>query len=302
MADVCGLRHDSLDESPKGAQFQNPTCASGDAIDFAGKKANVMARVGTHPWDGTKLPRGAVSKDGGATWTPFKSEPQNSNGSGSVAVTADGSVVFWAAKDAKAARSTDAGVSWTPAKGLPDPVKVADWSQSSFRVAADRVNAKKLYAFDATEGHGYVSEDGGVSFAATSRGLTEVPDYGLVVASIQTVPEFEGHVWVTGGKHLFRSNDSGQTYAPAAEVQESYAVGFGRAAPGRKYPAIYLSGKVGGVQGFFRSDDEGATFVRINDDAHQFGGSNLIIGDPRVYGRAYIAPGGRGVLYGEPAK
>lgn len=36
------------------------------------------------------------------------------------------------------------------------------------------------------------------------------------------------------------------------------------------------------------------------DDAHQYGGTNLIIGDPRVYGRAYIAPAGRGILYGEP--
>jgi hypothetical protein len=302
MADMCGLRHDSLDESPKGAQFQNPTCASGDAIDFAGKKPRVMARVGTHPWDGTKLPRGAVSMDGGATWTQFKTEPQGSNGSGSVAVSADGTVVFWAPKDAMAARSTDGGAAWTAAKGLPDPVKVADWSPSSLRVAADRVNAKKFYAFESTEGHAYVSEDGGVTFAATSRGLTEVPDYGLAVASIQTVPELEGHIWITGGKHLFHSSDSGQTYAPVADVQESYAVGFGRAAPGRKYPAIYLSAKVGGVSGFFRSDDGGTSFVRINDDAHQFGGSNLIIGDPRVYGRAYVAPGGRGILYGEPAK
>ena len=302
MADLCGLRHDSLDESPKGAQFQNPVCASADAIDFAGKKPSVMARVGTHPWDGTKPPRGGLSKDGGATWTPFKSEPQGSSGQGSVVVSADGTVVLWAAKDAKAARTTDGGGTWTIVKGLPDPVKVADWSQSSLRLAADRVNPKKLYAFESTEGHAYTSEDGGVSFSVTSRGLTEVPDYNLVVGSIQAVPEFEGHVWVTGGKHLFHSSDSGQTYSPADDVEEAYAVGFGRAAPGRKYPAIYLSGKVNGVSGFFRSDDEGATFVRINDDAHQYGGSNLIIGDPRVYGRAYIAPGGRGILYGEPAK
>ena len=63
---------------------------------------------------------------------------------------------------------------------------------------------------------------------------------------------------------------------------------------------LYLSGKVNGVSGFFRSDDEGANFVCINDDAHQYGGSNVIIGDSRVYGRAYIAPGGRGILYGDP--
>jgi hypothetical protein len=61
-----------------------------------------------------------------------------------------------------------------------------------------------------------------------------------------------------------------------------------------------LSGKVASVVGFFRSDDGGKSFVRINDDAHQYGGSNLIIGDPRVYCRVYLAGHGRGVLYGEP--
>ena len=124
-----------------------------------------------------------------------------------------------------------------------------------------------------------------------------MPDYNLVVGSIQAVPEFEGHVWVTGGKHLFHSSDSGQTYSPADDVEEAYAVGFGRAAPGRKYPAIYLSGKVNGVSGFFRSDDEGATFVRINDDAHQFGGIGVMAADQNIYGRIYVTGTGRGLLY-----
>ena len=83
-------------------------------------------------------------------------------------------------------------------------------------------------------------------------------------------------------------------------MRPSPAVGFGRAAPGKSYPAIYLSGKVSGTAGFFRSDDQGASFARINDDAHQYGGSNVIIGDPRVFGRVYVAPGGRGILLGEP--
>jgi photosystem II stability/assembly factor-like uncharacterized protein len=57
---------------------------------------------------------------------------------------------------------------------------------------------------------------------------------------------------------------------------------------------------VGETSGFFRSDDKGATWLRINDDQHQFGFCNLIIGDMRVYGRAYVGTGGRGIVYGEP--
>ena len=107
-------------------------------------------------------------------------------------------------------------------------------------------------------------------------------------------------MWATGGKDLFRSTDGCQSFKAVSDVEESYAVGFGKAAPGQKHSAVYLSGKVNGVTGFFRSDDEGGHFVRINDDAHQYGGSNVIIGDARTYGRAYIAPGGRGILFGDP--
>jgi photosystem II stability/assembly factor-like uncharacterized protein len=57
---------------------------------------------------------------------------------------------------------------------------------------------------------------------------------------------------------------------------------------------------VADVSGLFRSDDEGSTWQRISDDLHQFGFVGQIVGDPRVYGRAYIGTGGRGVLYGEP--
>lgn len=302
LADLCGFRHDSLEESPKHGNFENPTCASGDAIDFAGKKPAFIARVGNDPWNGNsrKVARGAVSNDGGRAWTPFRSEPAGSNGSGSIAVSADGATIVWAARDAQVSRSTGHGATWVAAKGLPPPAKVADWAPVSTRVAADRVNPKKFYAVDLIGGKAYVSEDGGASFELTTATLTPLPDYNLVVGSIQTVLGFEGHVWVTGGKELFRSSDSGRSFSAVPNVEEAYAVGFGRPAPGQAYSAIYLSGKIAGVAGFFRSDDAGASFVRINDDAHQFGGTNIIVGDPRVYGRAYVAGGGRGILYGEP--
>lgn len=301
MADLCGFRHDSLAESPERGNFENPTCASGDAIDFAGGQPGVMVRVGNHPWDGSQRPRGALSKDGGITWAQFGAEPEGSNGEGSVAISADGAILLWAARDAHPARSTDAGATWVPVQGLPAPAKAPGWAPINVRLAADRVDDSRFYVYDALAGKAYASEDGGATFELARAALEALPEYNLTVASIQAVPGRRGHVWITGGKELWHSIDFGHTYASIASVEESYGVGFGHAAPGQGYPAIYLSGKLGGVAGFFRSDDGGATFARINDDAHQYGGSNLIIGDPRVFGRAYIAPGGRGILYGEPA-
>lgn len=300
MGDLCGFRHDKLDESPKLGNFQTPSCASADTIDYAGKKPNVVVRAGTYPWDGTKPPRGAISLDSGATWKPLATEPAGSDGGGNITVTADGRTVIWAPRAARAAYSRDNGASWTVAAGLPEPKSSPDWAPVPERLAADRVNPKKVYAFSALDGIAYASNDGGAHFEASPSSIPALPEYRLQYASIQTVPGLEGEVWITTNKQLAHSSDSGKTFSLLDNVEESYAIGFGKAAPGKQYPALYFSGKLQGVTAFFRSDDAGEHFVRINDDAHQYGSSNLITGDMRTYGRAYIAPGGRGILYGDP--
>lgn len=300
MGDLCGFRHDKLDEAPARGSFDHPSCASGSAVEFAELKPNLVVRAGSYPWDGSKGPRGAISSDGGATWTAFGSEPAGSAGSGYVVLTANGESILWAARNAQVGLSSNRGASWTVAAGLPEPAKIPGWAPLNLKLAADRVNAKKVYAYDALTGTAFASADAGAHFVTAARGLPTLPDYELIAASLRAVPGFEGDLWLTAAKQLLRSTDSGQSFNAITGVEAAYAVGFGQAAPGSKYPAVYLSGKVLGVEGFFRSDDAGVSFVRINDDAHQYGGAQLIIGDPRVYGRAYIAAHGRGILYGEP--
>ncbi|WP_079079418.1 hypothetical protein [Streptomyces sp. DSM 15324] len=52
-----------------------------------------------------------------------------------------------------------------------------------------------------------------------------------------------------------------------------------------------------------RSDDTAKTWVRINDDHHRWGRTGeVIVGDPRVCGRVYLATNGRGIQYGEPVR
>jgi hypothetical protein len=300
MLDACGFRHDDLDVSPKRGIFTNPICASAEDIDFAEKKPSVMARVGAYPWDASKSPRGALSTDGGATWKQFASEPADCGGMGSVAVSADGAVVLWAPREAHPAYSRDGGKTWTQSAGLPNPANSPDWAPWFLRLASDRVNPKKFYAFNALEGNVLTSEDGGAHFEVASEGLRSVPDYELHFSSIRAVPGHEGDVWVTSKDALMHSTDSGSSFDRVDSVEEAHGIGFGRAAPGQSYPAVYMSGVVNGVTGFFRSDDAAESFVRINDDAHQYGGATVIIGDPRVYGRVYVAPGGRGIVHGEP--
>ncbi|MCZ9338475.1 xyloglucanase, partial [Streptomyces sp. TRM76130] len=83
-------------------------------------------------------------------------------------------------------------------------------------------------------------------------------------------------------------------------VEQADTIGFGKAAPGASYQTLYTSAKIGGVRGIFRSTDQGASWTRINDDAHQWGWTGAAItGDPRVYGRVYVATNGRGIVYGD---
>ena len=118
--------------------------------------------------------------------------------------------------------------------------------------------------------------------------------------ALSATPGLEGDLWVafrTNG--LYHSTNAGATFTKLDTVQEAYSLGFGKAAPGKKYPALYLAGKAGNLQALFRSDDAGESWVRINDDQHQYGSINAVTGDPRVYGRVYFATGGRGVIYGD---
>jgi len=71
--------------------------------------------------------------------------------------------------------------------------------------------------------------------------------------------------------------------------------------PKAKVAALYLVGTVQGQRGFFRSTDSGATWVRINDDQHQWGLVLHITGDPKKFGRVYVGTHGRGTFYGDPA-
>jgi hypothetical protein len=216
-------------------------------------------------------------------------------------IAPDASRILWVPKAGLAAVSSDHGASFQTSAGLPEPATLPEWASVNLKPAADRVNPKKFYVYDAVGGRAYYSEDGAATFSVAATPLPVLPEYNLGVATIIAVPGVEGDVWITTNQALFHSLDSGKTYLPVAgAVQESYGLGLGKPAKDGNYPALYLAGKVNDTVGYFRSEDRAETWVRINDDAHQFGGAGLVAGDPRVYGRVYIGTNGRGIIYGDP--
>jgi hypothetical protein len=282
VGDVGGFVHrDFREPSP---MHDNPTISSTTSLDYAELVPDVIVRVGNQsPWFG-------ISTDGGDTWTPAGTEPAGTSGGGTVAVAADGAAVVWSPGGAVAHVSADAGATWTPCAGLP----------ADARIESDRVDPLVFYAFAA--GTFYASTDGGASFAATAA--TGLPIQGGV--RFKALPGQAGEVWLAGGDEpggvygLWHSTDAGATFTRLSNVDEADAIGFGKPARGRSYPALYTTARIGGVRGIFRSDDAGRRWVRINDGDHQYAWTGqTITGDPRVYGRVYLATNGRGIIYGD---
>ena len=285
LGDIGGFRHEDLGSSPLPGNYFSSNNGTNTCLDFAESNPDIVARV---HWGSS---RGSYSSDGGRTWTDFQARPPAAvqNGPGGIAVSADGSTFIWLPNGSAAFFSIDRGKTWSKCrKGAPSPASGTMWP------TADRVNADKFYLYDIQGGTVYVSTNGGAKFKPRAAGL---PAGGGI---LRAVPGLEGNLWLPAGSGLFRSVDSGGSFSRVASVQEAYQVGFGKAAPGQTHPAAYIWGKVGGVVGLFRSDDGGTSWAQINDATQQFGWINAVIGDPRTYGRVYIATGGRGILYGEP--
>ncbi|MDN3293771.1 cellulose binding domain-containing protein [Streptomyces ficellus] len=285
LGDIGGFRHTDVTKVPP-MMFTSPNFTTTTSLDYAESRPDTVVRVGNLD----SGPRIAFSTDNGATWFAGQ-EPSGVSGGGTVAAAADGSRFVWSPDGAAVHTTSGFGTSWTAARGIP----------AGAVVEADRVDPKKFYGFAA--GTFYVSTDGGATF--TASGATGLPASGGV--RFQAVPGRGGDIWLAGGEAggtygLWRSTDSGATFARVRGVEEADTIGFGKAAPGASYQALYTSAKIGGVRGIFRSTDAGASWVRINDDAHQWGWTGAAItGDPRVYGRVYVSTNGRGVIYGDTA-
>jgi hypothetical protein len=137
----------------------------------------------------------------------------------------------------------------------------------------------------------YASSNKGVSFSvAGTPGSSSNP---WTTNICRAAPGNEGHIWVPRiASGLKYSTNYGKTYSTVSNVTSCRAIGFGKAATGSQYPTIFIWGTVKGVTGLFRTTDKGANWLRLNDDAHQFGGFDLLVGDMNVFGRVYTAGGG----------
>jgi hypothetical protein len=263
-------------------------------LDYAELNPKIIVRVGNTDKEQYEMIKKsvAISKDGGATWAevqpnisytfPASTEDDIIQG-GTVAVSADGSTFVWSTGTSQGVVCFING-GWKAVSTLP----------AGANVCSDRVNPKVFYAY--AENTFYSSNDGGQTFTAVKTGLESS------TSKIKAVPDKEGHVWIPGSTTgLSYTTDGGKTINKVNGITRSDVVGFGKAKDGEDYLAIYMCGEKDGLYAVYRSDDMAKSWVRVNDDQHQYGSINYsITGDLRVYGRVFVATNGRGIVYGEP--
>jgi hypothetical protein len=297
LGDIDGFRHEHLTLSP-AETFDGPRFGNTEDLAFAGRKPQVIARTGVTRSRGQT--RAAYSLNGGRSWKAFGSEPANSAGGGSIAVSADGKTVVWTPRRSLPHYSVDHGQHWFACEGL----------SAGIRVVADSANQTRFYAYNARQGVLFVSTNGAAGFVATPASIPISEGFaggfgggGGDGAMLYSAPGDEGDLWLafrTNG--LFHSTNGGLSFNKLENVRQANSLGFGKAVAGKEYPALYLAGRIDQLTALFRSDDLGRSWVRINDDQHQFGWINHVTGDPRIYGRVYFGTGGRGIIYGEPER
>ncbi|MEU3087730.1 WD40/YVTN/BNR-like repeat-containing protein [Streptomyces massasporeus] len=284
--DIGVMYHDRLTASPSRGMASNPVFGTATGLSLAPAKPSYVVRAG---WGDHG--NGAFSNDGGRTWAPFEAQPDVARSApGPIATNADGSVLLWSFGTADPGyRSADNGAGWS---------EVASFPKGAAPVA-DPVDPARFYAFDTTTGTLFASTDSGRTFTARATGLNSGDTEFQLVAA----PGRSGDLWLSlKWNGLYRSTDGGATFTKVASCWASYTLGFGKAARGASYPALYMVGSTETITAVYRSDDEAKTWTRINDDRHQWGWIGATItGDPRVHGRVYIATNGRGVQCGEPA-
>lgn len=302
MGDIGGFQHTDLHVSPPAGMYTNPVATTVGTLDWAGQNPNFIVRTQS-PATASTSPcnYGAFSTNNGTSWSPFPTcaAGVNSGNGGTVSTDASGTTIMWTPPSAGTAEfSTDNGSTWIATTGLP----------AVTNVYADKVKARQFYAYaGTTTGGSFYSSTvdavhGIAAFTAINSTLpSSASCYGSGCGVIDVNFAKAGDLWLPlGSNGLYHSTDGGTSWTKLSNVPYANSVAVGAASPWTRQQAVFLYGEAGsGAMAIYRSDDSGKSWVRINDNAHQYGGPTLIQADPRVYGRVYLGMNGRGIICGD---
>ena len=291
MLDNAGAAWYDTTKGPDVGVFR-PAKQASMSVDYAPLRPSFIVREADEA-----ATKGYYSEDGAKTWipfpsTPYKTQPGEWHSPGVIAVSAGGTSLVWVPEKQGAYYSTDKGKTWKEPAGWPSR------RDRQLAVISDKTYDGAFYAYDLDQTI-YMSVDGGASFHPIVTGLKKIESWES--SRLYVVPGQVRDLWLVAPYGLLHTPDEQTPMTNLAHVTAAWGLGFGAPLVKGGYPAVYLWGKVNKQEGLWRSDDEGQSWVRINDDAHKFGGLDNIAGDWHEPGVVYIAPGARGLMVGRPA-
>ncbi|MES2904384.1 MAG: hypothetical protein V4696_09390 [Pseudomonadota bacterium] len=290
----------------------------GWSVDYSASDPSFIAMVA----NGGAGDRSGFSNDGGRTWSRFgsnaPSDPPGAAG-GMIAVSSSTNMVWGPANNGRPFYTVDGGQTWQLAR-FPAEVPTSGhlgWSFSFYQnrhiFAADRVLPNTFYAYnmDPAAVGTYRSVDGGATWARVGPSFGVYGSMGTS-ARLASVPGQAGHLFFVIGSTavmdphpynmpLKRSRDGGRSWQDIRRTQEIWAIGFGKAAPGKTYPSIYIAGYANGDRepALYRSIDDAASWQKLTSyPAGNVDTIRAISGDMNVYGRVYYGFAGSGAGYG----
>lgn len=325
IGDYGGFTHFDYNKPVATGANHDPWFGNTDGVCGAWHKPEMALRCGNIFNHLQPLPAISYSLDGGRSWLSCeavpgdvkageKGEPEH----GHVAMSAYGTTWIWTPERMDAYYTTDQGKTWTKCEGLPKNIKVV----------ADKEDDNLFYAVDVREQKLYVSKDAARTFEAYPINLHLMKhsvdartgeDRGDIRGGqdrVYSIPGHKGELWLAAydGLYFVDTNSTlasaSNTSTPASasntpvltqknHTKKIIAFGLGKEAPGSDYATLYIIGTIDGQYGIFRSTDNGDSWLRINDDAHNFGKVLHIAGDMQDFGRVYIGTHGRGIIMGE---
>ena len=238
--------------------------------------------------------------------------------SGWTAISSDGRTLVWCVGERfslpmeAVVFTEDLGETWQQSRIYDLQGKALAEENNTLKVFSDRVDPEVLYGFG-EESRIYVSTDRARSFYQV-----KVPDNfpklelagidGKMSVEIRMEAGKTGVAWISLGegglwKLIFNKRiRTAEFLRISKEKDVIFRQGMGKAAPESLYNTLYVNGIIDGIYGFYRSINEGETWQRINTNKQMYGDIRSIAGDPRCFGRFYLATGSRGVLWGEPTE
>lgn len=285
VGDVGCFRADSTQAGVEAAAFSGISLSNCDSVAAASGNPAVMAAAG-RTW--SRQGHGGFSVDGGQHWTEFPVEPKDANDGGKVAVSADGSEIFWTTHLGSFVTS-DHGKSWSVVA-----------LKAGLEFAVDPVSATDALLLDTKAGNLYTVKWGAPAAGAAAPDI-KVAKWLHVAPGLhlgKNASAADGS-WLYGDAGLFQVDPATHDLKKLPEVQAAYALGFGKGVGA--VSTIFLAGQIADEKGVYRSTDQGVHWTRITDDQHGFGWITAVAGDPEVLGKVYLGTNGLGVVVGEPA-